>query len=109
MWEILGVWPVDPQNTVFPDPFTRDVNTHKYYIWWQGKGRTLASREEIEGRECLASYPNANVEQRLRDYFAGRPNYDWEWDRCDDPKNFPTRKEFYKQYGYDFHWMDEEG
>ena len=112
LWEILGIWPVKPENQVFPEMFGYDSlmgNKGSYFIWKTALKRAPCSLEETNGRECLASYGHGSIEQRLRDHFAGRPNYDLVRQRSKHLGiTFLPMKEFYKQYGYDFHWLDEE-
>ena len=115
LWEILGVWPVKPENQVFPDPYFYDPFLNTYKIYKTGVGPVFCEPEEIKGREPLTSWGHGGIQQRLRDHFAKRPNYDRVYDRTKHlsegfPNNseFPTRKEFYEHFGYDFHWLDDE-
>ncbi len=108
LWEILGIWPVKPENQVFPESFGYDLLKETYFIWGAGMKKELCTLEETYGRECLASCGHGLIEQRLRDHFAKRPCYFVEQDRAQHLKNFPPIKEFYKQYGYDFHWLDDK-
>ena len=115
LWEILGVWPVNPENQVFPAPF--GYNSFKghetYFIWQNHEGKSVTQEpctlEETYGRELLASWGHGSIEQRLRDHFAGRPNYDLTLVRSLhlDRNTIPSRKDFYAQYGYNFHWLDD--
>ncbi len=108
LWEILGIWPVKPENQVFPATFSYNPFKETYTIFKNGVGNVPCTLEETYGRECLASCGHGLIEQRLRDHFAKRPCYFVEQDRAQHLKNFPPIKEFYKQYGYDFHWLDDK-
>lgn len=109
LWEILGIWPVKPENQVFPEPFGYDPFKKTYTIFKNGVGNVPCTLEDTYGRECLASWGHGSIEQRLRDHFAGRPNYDVVRQRSDHlGPRFMSMKEFYKQYNYDFHWLDDE-
>jgi hypothetical protein len=116
LWDILGVWPVKPENQIFPDPFGYNDWTKSYFIWKTGVGQVPCTLEETYGREILASYGHGAIEQRLRDHLARRPNYWVERSRSDHlyptsrefAVTYPRMKEFYAQYGYNFHWLDEE-
>jgi len=106
IWDILGVWPVKPENQVFPEDFGYDSWRKTYFIWENNcRPCTL---EETYGRELMSSWGHIFVEQRLRDHFAGRPNYDCIADRSKHlGPIFTPIKEFYRQHGYDFHWMND--
>lgn len=108
LWEVLGVWPVDPQNTVFPDPFVWDDIAKKYFIMKSGVGDIPATIEDIQDRELLSSWGEWHVEDRLRDHFAGRPNYFVEEAKNRLNTNFPDMITFYKQYGVDINEIHQK-
>ena len=81
--------------------FTYSSDTNEYYIWEKGKDQVPGTHEDIKDLEMIASWEHQHVEQRLIDYFEGRPNYNYEDMHNKHNPNFPkTRKEFYAQYGY---------
>ena len=107
LWEILGTWSVKPENQTFPASFGYDALKNTYVIWKDGLKKEPCTLEEIYGRECASSWGAWHIEQRLRDHFAKRPCYFVESSRAQHLGSFkPSYKEFYKQYGYDFHWLD---
>ncbi len=110
LWEILGIWPVKSEHQVFPPSFGYDLIKNTYYKFKPGTLEKIpCTLEETYGHQVLASYGHGSVEQRLRDHFAGRPNYDLVRQRSKHlGPTFLSMKEFYKQYGYDFHWLDDE-
>ena len=101
-WEIIGIYPVNPEYQVCKDSFSYHSFNKRYTIWRMGQGQIPATKEEILGLERMSSWEHGSVEQRLRDYFAGRPNYYVEKDISFFGPPYPSMKEFYKQYGYDF-------
>jgi len=107
IWDILGAWPVKPENQIFPKDFGYDSFKKTYFIW-EGGNHVTCTLEETYGRECKAAWDHISVEQRLRDHFAGRPNYDCVSDRSEhiSPLSIGIKK-FYRQHGYDFHWMND--
>ena len=101
LWEVIAVLPVNPELIKDTKAFTYSSDTNEYYIWEKGKDQVPATPEEIKDLEAIASWYHRSAEQRLLDYFEGRPNYDYEVDHNEHDSNFPkTRKEFYAQYGY---------
>ena len=76
-----GRWPaVDyrPLESALASPvyyFVKDRLTGSYSIYRSSDGQTVESTfEECKALEAAASWEAAHVEDRLRDYFAGRPN-----------------------------------
>ena len=114
LWVVLGVWPVDPKNQKFPETYGYNRIKKTYFFWRNNpeKGKVdqvPCSLEETYEHEKLTSWGDGGIEQRLRDYFANRPNYDFIRDRLyhiHQGKGYMSRKDFYKQYDYDFHWLD---
>lgn len=116
LWEILGVYPVKPENQIFPESYGYNRYKNTYYLYKDIKenGKNVLIKEpctleETYGRELLSSWGHGSIEQRFRDHFAKRPNYDIVRDRSQHlGLTFMPCKEFYAQYGYDFHWLDDE-
>ncbi|CAO5682718.1 MAG: hypothetical protein HEEMFOPI_01764 [Holosporales bacterium] len=116
LWEILGIHPVKQENQTFPESFGYNTFKHTYYldvtIKKDGKNVLVqkpCTVEETYKHEMLASWGDDHIEQRLRDHFARRPNYDLAQQRSKHlGLTFMPIKEFYAQYGYNFHWLDEE-
>lgn len=107
-WEIIGKYPVDPTLSSYEDAFIYDPIIKQYLIFKDGIGQIPATWEEIKNLEPLTSWGHGSVEQRLKDYLAGRPNYDIEYFHRWDRENFPDIYAFYKQYGYDFKYPGDE-
>ena len=101
LWEVLSVLPVNPEFVQQRRLFTYTPDTKAYLIWESGTRQIVATPEDIKDLECFASWSHRSAEQRLLDYFEGRPNYSYEFHHNQHNPNFPkTRKEFYAQYGY---------
>lgn len=99
-WGKIDKVSINPQFNEKQDKFTYDSITKKCEIWIGDGGRRSATLEECQNLEPVAVWEPDQVEQRLRDHFAGRPCYFVEglkpgWE-------FIPIKEFYKQYGYDY-------
>jgi hypothetical protein len=107
VWKILGKALIRDELLQKQNLFSFDRHTNEYTIW-SPEGRRLANPDEIQDLECFASWGHKSVEQRLRDHFAGRPNYDVELERQSHKTDFPDIITFYKQYGYDFSFGDDE-
>jgi hypothetical protein len=108
LWPIIGILPVKKELKINNTPFTYDSDKNSYLIWKNGLEQILATPEEIYNLECFASWEDKHVEQRLRDHFAGRPNFDVEYFRNQHNPNFERDIEkFYQQYGYDFKLNNE--
>lgn len=108
IWPILEKAPIAEKNLERNSKFTHDYFTNEYTIWTP-EGKYPATPDEIQDLECLASWGHDHVEQRLRDHLAGRPNCVVERFRNLHNPNFETDiVKFYKQYGYDFKFEDED-
>jgi hypothetical protein len=105
-WERIGRVPLKPELENSEDCFLYHEDTDTVELFKVGVGIIPATWEEVKHLERLALWGHGSVEQRLRDHFAGRPNWDLESDK--PGWKFIPIKEFYAQYGYNFHWMDEE-
>jgi hypothetical protein len=103
IWPVVGILPVADFLEEEEDPFTFDIRKKQYLIWKSGTERIPATPEEIYNLECFASWDPEHIEQRLKDHFEGRPNFDVEYFRNQHNPNFERDIEkFYQQYGYDF-------
>lgn len=51
----------------------RPVGSSQVFLYAEGRS-VPASNDEVQGLEVLATWFSCHVEQRLEDYFAGRPN-----------------------------------
>ncbi len=72
-WEIIGNFPLEKNLEITPKFFKQDPINKKLCIYFQGK-EIPASIEECEKLERAAVWEPGHIEDRLRDYFAGRPN-----------------------------------
>jgi hypothetical protein len=76
-WKVIGTLPLSPDLQAKPDFFKRDVMSGRLTIHDDNapphyeRPATLA---ECEHLECAAVWEPEHVEDRLRDYFAGRSN-----------------------------------
>lgn len=107
-WKIIGRYPVDPNLSSYGDVFMYNSLTKQYSIFRDGIGQIRATWEEIKDLECLSSWGHGAAEQRLKDHFAGRPNWFVESSKSRDQENFPNAYDFYKRYGYDFKLPGDE-
>ena len=106
-WIRVGKAPIDPDYKR-PKRYVIDSETGEITIWKNEGGTIPGTREDIEGLEKFAVWDSASVEQRLRDHFAGRPNWHVEIFKTKLGDPFPSIKEFYAKYGYNFHWLDKD-
>jgi len=75
-WPVLGVAAVSPSIDQHPAFFKKDVVSGKLFITHDGAGdEEPVTADRIAGLECAAVWESAQVVERLRDHFAGRPNY----------------------------------
>lgn len=73
-WSQIGVVPLDASLLVPPTFFRQDgLNPNKLFLHTAGIERP-ATREECVHLERAAVWEAEHVEERLRDYYAGRPN-----------------------------------
>jgi hypothetical protein len=98
-WEIIGTFPVNDAYTKYQDLFSYNYYSNRYEIFKQGTGFVPASWEEIKDLEPFASWGHTHIEQRLRDHFAGRPNYIIERFKSRHLGKFCDMDTFYKPYG----------
>lgn len=105
-WLKLGKVQYDPALNVKPSKFTMNSETGEITIWKGAGGTYKGTLEDIKGLESVSVWEYGAVEQRLRDFFAGRPCWYLESEKPGWKKI--SAKEFYAQYGYDFHWLDDD-
>jgi Immunity protein 26 len=73
-WKVVGNAPLDLQFARPPSFFKQDaLDKERYYID-EGEIERPATREECIGVERLAVWSAEHIEDRLRDWRAGRPN-----------------------------------
>ncbi len=72
-WQSLGVAPLDVKLALPERYLHRPVGSEQVYIHVAGLS-TLASLEQVKDLEVLAVWFLPHVEERLEDFFAGRPN-----------------------------------
>jgi hypothetical protein len=73
-WKRVGHVSLSDAEARPPAKFIRDrLCRGKYQIYENGQIRN-ATREECEGLEAAAVWEPEHVEDRLRDFYAGRPN-----------------------------------
>lgn len=73
-WENIFFIPLEPNLLILPKKFIQDpINPNKFRIY--DNGRIIpASKDECLGLERASVWEPEQVEQRIRDYYAGRPN-----------------------------------
>lgn len=97
-WEIIGNYPIRKDLTSYEPSFNYNSLKNRYQIFKDGIGFVPAAWEEIKDLEVFASWGHTHIEQRLRDHFAGRPNYDVESFRSKHLGKFCDMDTFYKPY-----------
>ncbi len=75
-WEIVGKLPIKDEHKIVPNKFIQDsLNPKNFELYNPNTGEISPSkREEVEGLECAAVWEAEHVEDRLRDYYNGKPN-----------------------------------
>ncbi|MGN6497625.1 MAG: Imm26 family immunity protein [Tsuneonella sp.] len=77
-WSVVGNLPLSPDNAAEPYFFKQDAVTGALALYHSSFADTgwerSASATECYGLECAAVWDPEHVEDRLRDYYAGRPN-----------------------------------
>ena len=68
--------PIKQEYQTTPLKFIQDsLNPNNFELYNPNTGEiTKATREQCEGLECAAVWEAEHVEDRLRDYFDGKPN-----------------------------------
>ncbi len=101
IWELIGKAPLEESLKEKPQFYRYDPLVGKYYFYVDGTNNDIPTTwEECNSFECASVWEPGAVEQRLRDYFDGRPCWYLE---CEKPGwKFIPIKEFYRRYGYNF-------
>lgn len=74
-WKAVDFRPLEPELASPVEYFMRDRLTGRYSVYRSSDGQTRDSTfEECKMLEAAAAWEAEHVEDRLRDYFAGRPN-----------------------------------
>jgi hypothetical protein len=75
-WKRIGKLPIKQEYQASPFKFIQDsLNLEHFELYNPNTGEiTKATKEQCEGLECAAVWEAEHVEDRLRDYFYGRPN-----------------------------------
>lgn len=77
-WPVIGQGTLAPENQEEPFFYKQDAITGNLALYHSSFAQTnwerLASLSECETLECAAVWEPEHVEDRLRDYYAGRPN-----------------------------------
>lgn len=103
IWPVVGIASLPPILPVNNHKYTYDYIGKFYKIWHTPILQEKATPKQIRGMEFFMSWNHQLVEQRLKDYFSGRPNFYVEYNQNRHNPNFETDiVKFYKQYGYDF-------
>ncbi|WP_239807487.1 immunity 26/phosphotriesterase HocA family protein [Croceicoccus hydrothermalis] len=78
IWEVVGNLPLAPADAVEPYFFRQDAITGALSLYHSSFANTgwehPASATDCDGLECAAVWDAEQVEDRLRDHYAGRPN-----------------------------------
>lgn len=75
-WPVIGNAPLPPELLEEPLFFKKDIITGDLTIYWNSTGEEVsATRKECQKLECTAVWASEHVIERLKDLFAGRPNY----------------------------------
>jgi len=75
IWPIIGREPIPGELLTEPLFFKKDPISGKLTIYKDSTGEsTPATREQCEGLECAVVWESEHIEDRLRDYFSGKPN-----------------------------------
>ena len=73
-WEKIGTLPLENKFLSNPPMFMQDaLNPSVFHIYENGEMR-LASKKECVGLERFAEWEAEHVEDRLKDYYEGKPN-----------------------------------
>ena len=75
-WKKVGKLPIKQEYQLTPFKFIQDsLNPNNFELYNPNTGEiTKATREQCVGLECAAVWEAEHVEDRLRDYFDGKPN-----------------------------------
>lgn len=74
-WQVVDFRPLEPELVSPVEYFIRDRLTGRYSVYRSSDGHTRDSTfEECKELEAAAAWEAEHIEERIRDYFAGRPN-----------------------------------
>lgn len=73
-WKNIGKVPLDDRFSKLPLKFMQDSHDHTRFSIYDNGAIRPASREECIGLERAAVWEAEHVEERIEDYYAGRPN-----------------------------------
>jgi len=74
-WPVVDCRPLESELVSPVDYFIKDRLTGRYSVYRSADGRIReSSLEECKALEAAAAWEAEHVEDRIRDYFAGRPN-----------------------------------
>ena len=73
-WSVIGHSPISEEMAVRPWFFRQDSLTGKVTRTQTGNEDVPVGTDELDALECAAVWDPAHVIDRLRDFFAGRPN-----------------------------------
>jgi Immunity protein 26 len=73
-WPRIGHVPLEDIDTPIPDQFMQDIGTDRCTIIDQYGNERFAKAEECVNLERVAVWGAEDVEERLRDHYAGRPS-----------------------------------
>src|SRR5690606_29009893 len=75
-WEKVGKMPLEDHLKTLPFKFIQDqIEPDKFRLYNPNTGEmTPTTKDQCEGLEAAAVWEAEHVEERIRDYFAGRPN-----------------------------------
>ena len=74
-WPVVDFRPLESELASPVEYFIKDRLTGQYSVYRSSDGHTRESTyEECKTLEAAAVWEAEHVEDRLRDYFAGRPN-----------------------------------
>ena len=73
-WSVIGHVPLEEQLKLNPPKFIQDKIDPSQFRIYENREIRPAVRKECLGLECAAVWDPEHVEDRLRDYHAGREN-----------------------------------
>ena len=73
-WNVVGYLPLEAALQNNPPKFIQDRIQPELFSIYKNGSIQPATRDECAGLECAAVWDPEQVEDRLRDHYAGRPN-----------------------------------
>lgn len=76
-WLKIGKIPLEKSLQTLPFKFIQDIQRPENLELYNSNTGEIkkATKEQLKGLECAAVWEANHVEERLRDHFAGRPNF----------------------------------